>query len=387
MLICPRSCYHRGIIYKEETFGRCTDYASQGSYCVPYYQCHNGTVITGGTNPVKIEVNRGTIQGLLSPKDSKCPGFLNVCCKGADVAFYPRTRTTVNVASKCGRRHKYGLGVEIQGFNNSESQFGEWPHMCAILKEEKTSQAFRDSQQCGGSLIAPGVILTAAQCVDKFQENPTELTIRCGEWDTKHQTEPRPHQDREVQALKIHPEFDSKSLHNDWAVLFTSQNFDLQDHIDTICLPHPKDIFVGESCFATGWGKDQYGEADKYEVVLKEFELHIVPQEQCEAVLKQTRLDRYDSFICAGGEGDYGNRTCKGDIGSPLVCPSKSDPRRFVQAGLISWGTYHPCGMYPSVAEAVCWIDDVVTKQLGKESGCFRSYFGLEFDDCLITWS
>merc|ERR1712098_1021603 len=59
--------------------------------------------------------------------------------------------------------------------------------------------------QCGGSLIAPGVILTAAHCVDKFRQNPTELKIRCGEWDTQHQTEPYPHQDRDVQALNIHP--------------------------------------------------------------------------------------------------------------------------------------------------------------------------------------
>merc|ERR1712012_1143143 len=97
--------------------------------------------------------------------------------------------------------------------------------------------------QCGGSLIAPGVILTAAHCVDKFRQNPTELKIRCGGWDTQHQTEPYPHQDRDVQNLAIHPEFDGRNLQNDFAVLFTNGEFVLDQHIDTACLPAADEIF------------------------------------------------------------------------------------------------------------------------------------------------
>merc|ERR1719440_2299068 len=41
---------------------------------------------------------------------------------------------------KCGQRHENGLGVRIQGFNEYESQFGEWPHMCAVLAEEPVAQ-------------------------------------------------------------------------------------------------------------------------------------------------------------------------------------------------------------------------------------------------------
>merc|ERR1711971_805860 len=71
----------------------------------------------------------------------------------------------------CGQRHENGLGVRIQGFNEYESQFGEWPHMCAVLAEEPVAQdpgyagepQTVNLYQCGGSLIAPGVILTAAQ--------------------------------------------------------------------------------------------------------------------------------------------------------------------------------------------------------------------------------
>merc|ERR1712217_319077 len=317
----------------DNVFENCADYtATQGYECVPYYQCHNGTIITDGGG--LIDIRNGF--GILSPEDSKCPGFLDVCCLDPDF-IPPPPPPIVKHVPKCGQRHENGLGVRIQGFNEYESQFGEWPHMCAVLAEEPVAQdpgyagepQTVNLYQCGGSLIAPGVILTAAHCAAKFQQEPTKLKIRCGEWDTQNQTEPRPHQDRYVQNLA-----------NDWAVLYTSQDFDLQAHIDTICLPQPEELFNGQTCFATGWGKDQFGAAGNYQVVLKEIDLPVVGHDQCEASLRTTRLGKRfqldDSFICAGGVD--GKDTCKGDGGSPLVCQSKFDPTSYVQAGIVAWG-------------------------------------------------
>merc|ERR1712079_392222 len=352
---------------EDNVFENCADYtASQGFECVPYYQCSNGTIITDGAG--LIDIRNGF--GALTPEDSKCPGFLDVCCKDPDF-IPPPPPPIVKYQPKCGRRNYNGLGARIQGFTESESQFGEWPHMCAVLHAKPVEQEVGYSgepetvnlYQCGGSLIAPGVILTAAHCVDKFRQNPTELKIRCGEWDTQHQTEPYPHQDREVSNLAIHPEFDGRNLQNDFAVLFVSEDFILDQHIDTACLPAADEIFDSTTCFATGWGKDQFGAAGQYQVVLKEIDLPVVNQGVCQDKLRSTRLGQkyklHDSFLCAGCIA--GKDTCKGDGGSPLVCPSKYDPNTYVQAGIVAWGV--GCGengvpgVYADVSKATCWID------------------------------
>jgi len=374
----------------DATFENCADYTEGFGYeCVPYYQCSNGTIITDGTG--LIDIRNGF--GALTPEDSKCPGFLDVCCKDPDFVP-PPPPPIVKYQPKCGRRNFNGLGARIQGFTESESQFGEWPHMCAVLHEKPVEQEAGYSgepetvnlYQCGGSLIAPGVLMTAAHCVDKFRQNPTELKIRCGEWDTQHQTEPYPHQDRKVSNIDIHPEFDGRNLQNDFAVLFVSEEFILDQHLDTACLPGPNEVFDGTTCFATGWGKDQFGAAGQYQVVLKEIDLPVVNQGECQDKLRSTRLGQkfklHDSFLCAGGIN--GKDTCKGDGGSPLVCPSTEDPNTYIQAGIVAWGI--GCGedgtpgVYADVSKAACWIDSAVTCHYAANTGTYESYFGNSHD-------
>jgi len=370
-------------------FENCAEYTEQFGYeCVPYYQCSNGTIITDGAG--LIDIRNGF--GALTPEDSKCPGFLDVCCKDPD--FIPPPPPKVKYSPRCGRRNINGLGARIQGFSDSESQFGEWPHMCAVLQSKQVEQEAGyvgepetvNLYQCGGSLIAPGVVLTAAHCVDKFRQNPSDLKVRCGEWDTQHQTEPYEHQDRTVSSLNIHPEFEARNLQNDFAVLFTSEEFVLSSHIDTACLPQAGETFDGNTCFATGWGKDKFGAAGEYQVVLKEIDLPVVNHDNCEASLRKTRLGGkfklHDSFVCAGGVG--GKDTCKGDGGSPLVCPSQYDPNTYVQAGIVAWGIGcgedNTPGVYADVSQATCWIDQAITCHYGGGN----SYFGYTSNVCQV---
>jgi len=352
----------------------CASYTETLGYmCVPYYQCSNGTIITDGAG--LIDVRNGF--GALDAQDGKCPGFLDVCCKDPD--FIPPPPQPQPYQASCGRRNQNGLGVRIQGFNEGESQVGEWPHMCALLREEVVAEEAAEGYEggeiksstvnhfvCGASLIEPGVVLTGAHCVAGFDNNEI-LKVRCGEWDTQTESEAYPHQDRYVSNFVVHPLFNSQNLFNDYAVLFTTADFTMDHNVDTICLPQPEETFVSEDCFATGWGKDKFGKGGEYQVILKEIDLPVVDSYQCEASLRRTRLGGKfqldDSFLCAGGVP--GKDTCKGDGGSPLVCPSKTFPNRYVQAGIVAWGI--GCGeqgipgVYGDVAKGVCFIDHAMS--------------------------
>merc|ERR1712079_1184 len=147
---------------------------------------------------------------------------------------------------QCGKRNIGGLGVRIQSNakGDRETQFGEWPHMCAVLNRTVIGDTEQNLFVCGGSLIAPNVVLTAAHCVDEVSNSgygSSSLMVRCGEWDTQGDHEPLNHQDRFAKEVLIHPGFVKRNLNNDVAIIVMQEEFILSQHIGTICLPNQDD--------------------------------------------------------------------------------------------------------------------------------------------------
>ena len=59
----------------------------------------------------------------------------------------------------------------------------------------------------------------------------------------------------------MHPVFNPRNVWNDFAIIHLENDFELDAHINVICLPTETDFedFDKTKCVATGWGKDSIG--------------------------------------------------------------------------------------------------------------------------------
>lgn len=65
-------------------------------------------------------------------------------------------------------------------------------------------------------------------------------------------------------------------------------------------------ILILLRCWVSGWGKDAFGPNGRYQSILKEVDVPVISQENCQTALRSTRLGSSfvldSSFMCAGGE-------------------------------------------------------------------------------------
>ncbi|MCK2242545.1 MULTISPECIES: trypsin-like serine protease [unclassified Crossiella] len=203
----------------------------------------------------------------------------------------------------------------------------EFPWTVAITKSDGTPL-------CGGTLVAPAMVLTAAHCAVGRQ--PKDLLVIAGREDLLTLG-------GEIRALTgiwIHPFYTDVRAGDDVAVLRLA----LPLSQPPLPLATPADTLLygpGTYTLALGWGRTaEGGFPSRY---LLKAALPIVGDPLCQAVLAGFEAS---SMVCAG-YANGGVDTCQGDSGGPLIAGGKL-------VGVTSWGIgcarpYQP-GVYVRVS-------------------------------------
>ncbi|KFU91958.1 Urokinase-type plasminogen activator, partial [Chaetura pelagica] len=259
------------------------------------------------------------------------------------------------IGSACGQRsiNKY---FKIVGGSQAEIESQPW--IAAIFQNIRGIDHFL----CGGSLIDPCWVLTAAHCFhtpSKKPENKFLYKVFLGKpmlnaTDDKEQV-------FMVDEIISHPDFtdDTGGNDNDIALIrirTTSGQCAVESqYIRTVCLPE-RNLYLRDNtrCEIAGYGKqDQYD--IYYAQRLMSATVNLISQTKC----KYEYYDNIrvtDNMVCAG-DPTWMTDSCKGDSGGPMVCEHNG---RMMLYGIVSWGDgcakENKPGVYTRVTQYLNWI-------------------------------
>lgn len=226
-----------------------------------------------------------------------------------------------------------------------------------------------EGHQCGGSLVAPDMVLTAGHCFGSFDQ------IEIGKYEKNDITDVS---EQFVSDFEIvHPDYDEDTTRYDVMLVKLK---------GTCTLAKPVKInsdgnVPSNGSMLTVVGMGYNGNWDLPDV-FQETSVQYQVNDQCDDLIDENGItldgDLYPDMLCAGYDG---RDSCFGDSGSPLVLPGGNEEED-IQIGVVSWG-YECAGTLPGIYSRLSYspIYDFVEKNV-----CLYSNEPPEYMDC-DNWS
>lgn len=216
---------------------------------------------------------------------------------------------------------------------------GAYPWMVALLSASNGVQA-ADSQFCGGVLVAPDRVLTAAHCVQEIT-NPRQIQVAVG----GYRLSANDGQRIRARAYGVEPRSQvtstSSTLPFDLAVIVLERPATGVQPLQVLGADEQGLIAPGAPIRAVGWGAVRQVEEGAFvgafqiaADTLREADLQVVGATDCERV--NGRLFREDSMRCLIDAQANTSPVCHGDSGSPAVVQAADGKWRLV--GVASFG-------------------------------------------------
>ncbi|KAI3374014.1 hypothetical protein L3Q82_022578, partial [Scortum barcoo] len=236
------------------------------------------------------------------------------------------------VYARCGVP---AIKPQVNGYNKivngQNAVSGSWPWQVSL--QDETGFHF-----CGGSLISPYWVVTAAHC----RVSPRNHRVVLGAYDRQSNSEPI--QVKSIAKAITHPYYNTVNINNDITLLKLSSPVQMTSRVSPVCLASSRtSLPSGTKCVTTGWGRTGLTSTPRY---LQQTVLPLLSPDQCK---RYWGVKITDAMICAGASGAS---SCPGDSGGPLVCESGGV---WSLVGIVSWGTSN-CNVYtPAVYARVSY--------------------------------